>query len=74
MEEPTDCASSVVIVKLHFCSDICDIIKAIKSKHFVESHNPKCFSKFDVCNKLLVDSSHRESSCLLTFYTPFGRY
>ena len=86
--EPTDWVSSMVVVEkangnLRICLDPKDLNKAIKREYyhmptaeeiFGEMKGAKFFTKMDASNaywQIVVDE---ESSKLLTFNTPFGRY
>lgn len=88
VEEPRDWVSSLVLTtkangKLRVCLDPKDLNKALKRSHyqmptaeeiFSKMGGAKFFSKMDASSgfwQIKVDS---ESSKLLTFNTPFGRY
>lgn len=87
-EELTDWVNSLVIVekqngKLRLCLDPRDLNKAIKREHyklptaeeiFAEMKNPKYFTKLDASNGYWQIPVDEESSKLLTFNSPFGRY
>ena len=85
--EPTDWVHSMVIVrkpgKIRVCIDPKDLNPAIKREHYhlvtVEEiaerlPNAKVFSKFDATHGFWHVELDDESSKLLTFNTPFGRY
>ena len=86
--EPTDWVNALVVVekpngKLRICLDPRDLNKAIKRHHyklpsaeelFAEMSGATHFTKLDASNgywQIMVDD---ESSKLLTFATPFGRF
>ena len=86
-DEPTDWVHSMVIVrkpgKIRVCIDPKDLNPAIKREHYhlvtVEEiaerlPNAKVFSKFDATHGFWHVELDDESSKLLTFNTPFGRY
>ena len=87
-DEPTDWVSSLVVVQkpngnLIVCLDPRDLNNAIKREHYhlpttedilAQMANAKCFTKLDASNaywQIIVDE---ESSKLLTFNSPHGRY
>ena len=84
----TDWVNSLVIVKkqngsLRLCLDPRDLNKAIKREHFklptaeeifAEMNNPKYFTKLDASNGYWHIPVDEESSKLLTFNSPFGRF
>ena len=86
--EPTDWVNSLVIVhkangKLRICIDPRDLNKAIKRQHFqlpsaeelfAQKSGAKYFVKLDMSNAYWQIKIDEESSKLLTFNTPFGRY
>eukprot|EP00112_Aurelia_sp_Birch-Aquarium-sp1_P023107 Seg6752.3 transcript_id=Seg6752.3/GoldUCD/mRNA.D3Y31 product="Retrovirus-related Pol polyprotein from transposon 17.6" protein_id=Seg6752.3/GoldUCD/D3Y31 len=86
--EPTDWVNSLVIVhkangKLRICIDPRDLNKAIKRQHFelpsaeelfAQMSGAKYFAKLDMSNAYWQIKIDEESSKLLTFNTPFGRY
>ena len=86
--EPTDWVSPLVIVekpngKLRICIDPRDLNKAIKRQHlklptaeelFSEMSGANYFTKLDASNGYWQIRVDDESSKLLTFATPFGRY
>ena len=88
VHEPTDWVSSLVMVekpngKLRVCLDPRDLNKAIKRHHFklptaeelfAEMSGAKYFTKLDASNGYWQIKVDNESSKLLTFSTPFGRY
>ena len=86
--ESTDWVSQLVIVekpnrKLRVCLDPRDLNKAIKRQHyklptveelFAEMAGAKYFTKLDASSGYWQIKVDEESSILLTFATPFGRY
>ena len=86
--DPTDWVSSLVTVmkpngKIRWCLDPKDLNKAIKREYyslptageiFVEIQNPTFFTKLDASNEYRQIKFDEESSRLLTFNTPFGRF
>ena len=88
VHEPTDRVNSLVVVekpngKLRICLDPKDLNKAIKRHHFhlptteeilASMSNAKFFTKLDAPNAYWQIEVDEESSKLLTFNTPFGRF
>eukprot|EP00112_Aurelia_sp_Birch-Aquarium-sp1_P025750 Seg874.6 transcript_id=Seg874.6/GoldUCD/mRNA.D3Y31 product="putative protein K02A2.6" protein_id=Seg874.6/GoldUCD/D3Y31 len=88
VHEPTDWVNSLVVVekpngKLRICLDPKDLNKAIKRHHFhlptteeilASMSNAKFFTKLDASNAYWQIEVDEESSRLLTFNTPFGRF
>eukprot|EP00795_Rhopilema_esculentum_P009803 gene9803-18365_t len=88
VHEPTDWVNSLVVVeklneKLRICLDTKDLNKAIKRHHFhlpmtekilASMSNAKFFTKLDASNAYWQIEVDEESSRLLTFNTPFGRF
>ena len=88
VHEPTDWVNSLVVVekpngKLRICLDPKDLNKAIKRHHFhlptteeilASMSNAKFFTKLDASNAYWQIEVDDESSKLLTFNTPFGRF
>ena len=88
VHEPTDWVNSLVVVekpngKLRICLDPKDLNKAIKRHHFhlpttdevlASMINAKFFTKLDASNAYWQIEVDDESSKLLTFNTPFGRF
>ena len=88
VDEPTDWVNSLVIVekpngKLRICLDPYDLNKAIKREHYpmrnaesimAEMADAKFFSKLDASSGYWQIKVDEESSKILTFNTPFGRY
>ena len=86
--EPTDWVSSIVIAEkpngsLRICLDPKDLNKAIKRHHFklptteevlAKMSGSKWYSKLDASNAYWQMKVDEESSSLLTFNTPYGRY
>ena len=86
--EPTDWVSQIVVArkpngKLRMCLDQRDLNKAIKRHHFklptaeelfAEMKGAKYFTKLDASSGYWQIKVDEESSKLLTFATPFGRY
>ena len=86
--EPTEWVNSVVIVEkpnstLHLCLDPRNLNQAIKRQHnklptaeedVANMHNAKVFIKHDASNGFWKCPVDEESSGLLIFNTPFGRY
>ena len=86
--EPTDWVSSLVITRkpngsLKVCLDPRDLNKAIKRHHhpmptteeiFTQMTDAKFFTELDASNAFWQVKFDEESSKLLTFNTPFGRY
>ena len=86
--EPTDWVSQLVVVekpngKLRVCLDPRDLNKAIKRQHynlptaeelFAEMAGARYFTKLDASSGYWQIKVDEESSKLLTFSTPFGRY
>ena len=86
--EPTDWVSQIVVArkpngKLRMCLDPRDLNKAIKRHHFnlptaeelfAEMKGTKYFTKSDASSGYWQIKVDEESSKLLTFATPFGRY
>jgi hypothetical protein len=86
--EPTDWVSSLVVVQkpngqLRICLDPRDLNKAIKREHYslptteeilANMPNAKYFSKLDASKAFWQIQVDEESSKLLTFNTPHGRY
>ena len=86
--EPTDWVSSLVVVqkpngKLRVCLDPRDLNKAIKREHYqlpttedilAQMANAKYFTKLDASNAYWQIEVDYESSKLLTFNSPHGRY
>ena len=87
-DEPTDWVSSLVVVqkpngKLRVCLDPRDLNKAIKREHYqlpttedilAQMANAKCFTKLDASNAYWQIQVDDDSSKLLTFNSPHGRY
>ncbi len=88
IDEPTDWVSSLVIVEkpngqIRLCLDPRDLNKAIKRHHhpmptvdeiLTKLGGAKVFSKLDASSGYWQIKVNDESSKLLTFNTPFGRY
>ena len=88
VSEPTDWVNSLVIVskangKLRICIDPRDLNRAIKRQHFqlasakdlfAQMSGAKYFAKLDMSNAYWQIRVDEESSKLLTFNTPFGRF
>ena len=88
VHEPTEWVNSLVVVekpngKLQICLDPKDLNKAIKRHHFhlptteeilASTSNAKLFIKQDASNAYWQIEVDEESSRLLTFNTPFGRF
>ena len=88
VHEPTDWVNSLVVVekpngKLRLCLDPKDLNRAIKHHHFhlpttkeilASMSNAKLFTKLDASNAYWQIEVDEESSRLLTFNTPFGRF
>lgn len=87
IEEPTDWASNIVIVKrnekLRICLDPVYLNRAIKRPRFQmatveeilpELHDAKVFSTLDIQNGFWHVELTEESSKVTAFWTPFGRY
>ena len=86
--EPTDWVSSIVVVQkqngeLRICLDPHDLNKAIKREHYnlpttdeilANMPNAKYFTKLDASKAFWQIQVDEESSKLLTFNTPNGRY
>ena len=86
--EPTDWVSQIAVArkpngKLRMCLDQRDLNKAIKRHHFnlptaeelfAEMKGTKYFTKSDASSGYWQIKVDEESSKLLTFATPFGRY
>ncbi|CAC5392126.1 unnamed protein product [Mytilus coruscus] len=86
-DEPTDWVHSMVVVrkpgKLRVCIDPKDLNRAIKREHYhletideIVERLPKAsvFSRFDATHGFWQIQLDEDSSKLLTFNTPFGRY
>lgn len=88
VSEPTEWVNSLVIVEkpngsLRICLDPRNLNKAIQREHFqiptaeeifADMHGAKFFSKIDASNGFWQIPVDEDSSKLLTFSTPFGRY
>ena len=88
VSEPTDWVNSLVIVskpngKLRICIDPRDLNRAIKRQHFqlpsaedvfAQMSGAKYFAKLDMSNAYWQVRVDEESSKLLTYNTPFGRF
>ena len=88
VSEPTDWVSSLVITRkpngsLKVCLDPRNVNKAIKRHHhpmptteeiFTQMTDAKFFTELDASNAFWQVKLDEESSKLLTFNTPFGRY
>ena len=88
VHEPTDWVNSLAVVekpngKLRICLDPKDLTKAIKRHHFhfptteeilASMSNAHLFTKLDASNAYWQIEVDEESSKLLTFNTPFGRF
>ena len=88
VDEPTDWVNSIVIVekrdgKLRICLDPHDLNKAIKREHYpmqsaesimADIAGAKYFSKLDASSGYWQIKVDDESSKVLAFNTPFGRY
>ena len=86
--EPTDWVSSIVIAEkpngsLRICLDPKDLNKAIKRQHFKlptteevlsKMSGSKWYTKLDASNAYWQMKVDKESSRLLAFNTPYGRY
>lgn len=86
--EPTDWVNQIVVArkpngKLRMCLDPRDLNKAVKRHHFklptaeelfAEMKGAKYFTKLDASSGYWQIKVDEESSKLLTFATPFGRY
>ena len=86
-DEPTDWVSSMVVVrkpgKLRICLDPKDLNRAIKREHYhlqtideiIERLPKACvLSRFDATHGFWHIQLDNDSSKLLTFNTPFGRF
>ena len=69
--------------KLRICLDPKDLNRAILREHYplptieevsTRLHGAKVFTKLDVRNGFWHVKLDEESSCLMTFHTPFGWY
>ena len=88
IQEPTDWVNSLVIVekinkKLRICLDPRPLNKAVKREHFqlpttedilAQMSGARYFSKLDASQGYWHIKVDEESSRLITFATPFGRY
>ena len=88
VQTPTDWVSSLVVVekpngKLRVCLDPRDLNKAVKRQHYqlptteeilANMTDAQIFTKLDDSNAYWQICVDEESSRLLTFNTPFGRY
>ena len=88
VDEPTDWVSSITYVqkangKLHLCFDPCSLNKAIYHDHHKtptveevahELAHSCFFTKLDACHGYWSVILNQDSSLLMTFNSPFGRY
>ena len=88
VNEPTDWVNNLVLVEkpdgsLRICIDPKELNKAIKRPHYVhptaedilsQMSGAKYFTKLDASNAYWQIELDEESSKLLTFNSPFGRY